>query len=131
MGYLTVVPSFGDNDPAPQSSAQVSSLVFSSDQVSLSTVSPLAPRSTNQRSGSEDSANQRSGSQVARTLFWCATETDADGHVCEWGKCAAGCKADPAGSYLPAAPRSADRNTQVTVGELVHLIQESTFLPPN
>merc|ERR1712012_228461 len=121
--YLTVVPSFGDNDPAPQSSAQVSSLVFSSDQVSLGTVSPLAPRSTNQRSGSEDSANQRSGSQVVRTLFWCATETDADGHVSEWGKCAAGCKADPAGSYLPAAPRSAAARPDITVGELVDLIQ--------
>merc|ERR1739848_561276 len=40
-----------------------------------------------------------------RTLFWCATAVDPSGYVMEWGKCAAGCKADPAGTYLPAAPR--------------------------
>ena len=115
--YLTVVPDFGDNSPAPQSSSQVqtqsSPLVFSSDNnvVDFGTVSPLAPR-----------VGPRS-TQVVRTLFWCATEVDSDGFVSEWGKCAAGCKADPAGSYLPAAPRSRSEGGEVTVGELVDLIQ--------
>ena len=42
---------------------------------------------------------------VFRSLFWCATDVDTSGYVKEWGKCNAGCKADPAGSYVPAAPR--------------------------
>ena len=47
----------------------------------------------------------------------------------QWGKCAAGCKADPAGSYLPAAPRSAVAGREVTVGQLVSLIQHYTGAP--
>ena len=106
--YLTLVPDFGDNAAAPSSadgSVSTNSITFSS---APGTVSPLAPRS----------------SSVVRTLFWCATETDAEGFVSEWGKCAAGCLADPAGSYLPAAPRSVTRSQRVTVGELQQLIGE-------
>ena len=44
---------------------------------------------------------------VFRSLFWCATEVDPSGYVMEWGKCAAGCKADPAGSFIPFSPRRA------------------------
>jgi len=44
---------------------------------------------------------------VFRSLFWCATEVDPSGYVMEWGKCNAGCKADPAGSYIPFSPRRA------------------------
>ena len=47
----------------------------------------------------------------------------------QWGKCAAGCKADPAGSYLPAAPRSAVAGREVTVGQLVNLIEHYTGAP--
>ena len=124
--YLTLVPDFGDNSPAPQSSSQVqtqsSPLVFSDNVVDFGTVSPLAPRA-GPRSTQVASAGPRSTTQVARSLFWCATEVDSDGFVSEWGKCAAGCKADPAGSYLPAAPRSRSEGEEVTVGELVDLIQ--------
>merc|ERR1712110_706027 len=42
---------------------------------------------------------------VFRSLFWCATEVDPSGYVMEWGQCNAGCKADPAGSYIPFSPR--------------------------
>jgi len=42
---------------------------------------------------------------VFRTVFWCATAADPSGYVMEWGQCAPGCKADPAGSYVPVAPR--------------------------
>ena len=102
--YITLVPDFGDNAPAPSDSS-----VSTNSIISFSgTVSPLAPRS----------------SSVVRTLFWCATETDAEGFVSEWGKCAAGCLADPAGSYLPAAPRSVTRARGVTVGELQQIIGE-------
>merc|ERR1719245_2475176 len=106
--YLTLVPDFGDNAPAPSSadsSVSTNSITFSS-----APGTPVAPRSS-------------SSSTVVRTLFWCATETDAEGFVSEWGKCAAGCLADPAGSYLPAAPRSVARQ-RVTVGELQQLIRE-------
>ena len=50
---------------------------------------------------------------VFRTLFWCATETDSSGYVMEWGKCAVGCKADPAGSYIPLAPRAGPRYSRI------------------
>merc|ERR1711862_366774 len=73
---------------------QASSQVVATNSISFGTVSPLAPRLGPRHS---------SGSAEVSTLFWCATETDVDGYVSEWGKCAAGCKADPAGSYLPAA----------------------------
>jgi len=105
--YLTVVPDFGDNQAAPTSAN------LNTNSVSFGTVSPLAPRSALR------------SSQEVRTLFWCATETDVDGYVSEWGKCAAGCKADPAGSYLPTAPRSG-RDPDLSVGHLVELIQQST-----
>merc|ERR1712064_104301 len=101
--YLTLVPDFGDNQAAPTSAN------LNTNSVSFGTVSPLAPRSALR------------SSQEVRTLFWCATETDADGYVSEWGKCAAGCKADPAGSYLPTAPRSG-RDPDLSVGHLVELI---------
>ena len=107
--YITLVPDFGDNAPAPSSA---DSSVSTNSMITFSapgTVSPLAPRSS-------------SSSSVVRTLFWCATETDAEGFVSEWGKCAAGCLADPAGSYLPAAPRSVTRDRGVTVGELQEII---------
>ena len=42
---------------------------------------------------------------VFRTVFWCATSVDTSSYVMEWGQCAPGCKADPAGSYVPVAPR--------------------------
>ena len=112
--YLVLVPDFGDNSPAPSSadsSVSANSITFSAP----GTVSPLAPRSS---------------SREASSLFWCATETDSEGFVSEWGKCAAGCLADPAGSYLPAAPRSRPRSGRVTVGELQQLIQQDRARPP-
>ena len=74
---------------------------------------------------------------VFRSLFWCATEVDPSGYVMEWGQCNAGCKADPAGSYIPFSPRRspASRGSQVnglrftharrgdTVGQLAALIR--------
>merc|ERR1711910_310027 len=74
---------------------------------------------------------------VFRSLFWCATEVDPSGYVMEWGQCNAGCKADPAGSYIPFSPRRspAFRVSQVngrrftharrgdTVGQLAALIR--------
>merc|ERR1712004_539828 len=74
---------------------------------------------------------------VFRSLFWCATEVDPSGYVMEWGQCNAGCKADPAGSYIPFSPRRspASRVSQVnglrftharrgdTVGQLAALIR--------
>merc|ERR1719402_588918 len=48
-----------------------------------------------------------SDEMVFRSLFWCATEVDPSGYVMEWGKCNAGCKADPAGSFIPFSPRRA------------------------
>merc|ERR1711884_256691 len=108
--YLTVVPDFGDNQAAPTSAN------LNTNSVSFGTVSPLAPRSALR------------SSQEVRTLFWCATETDVDGYVSEWGKCAAGCKADPAGTYLPTAPRRGNagftraRRGQ-SVGEFIKIIK--------
>merc|ERR1719414_2759081 len=64
--YLTVVPDFGDNQAAPLSSNQV----VSTNSISFGTVSPLAPRLGPRHSSS---------STEVSTLFWCATETDADG----------------------------------------------------
>merc|ERR1711936_16498 len=74
---------------------------------------------------------------VFRSLFWCATEVDPSGYVMEWGQCNAGCKADPAGSYIPFSPRRSptSRVSQVnglrftharrgdTVGQLAALIR--------
>ena len=101
--YLALVPDFGDNGPAPKD--KTSEKLTETESVSF-----LAPR--------------HSSSDTIRTLFWCATETDSDGYVSEWGQCAAGCRADPAGSYLPAAPRTAEiRGSSPTVGDLLDLIQ--------
>merc|ERR1711988_597932 len=101
--YLALVPDFGDNGPAPKD--KTSEKLTETESVSF-----LAPR--------------HSSSDTIRTLFWCATETDSDGYVSEWGQCAAGCRADPAGSYLPAAPRTAEiRGCSPTVGDLLDLIQ--------
>merc|ERR1711988_40778 len=69
---------------------------------------------------------------VFRTLFWCATDVDSSGYVKEWGKCDVGCKADPAGSYIPAAPKEGNNiNVQglqpltqgQTVGQLAAIIR--------
>ena len=105
--YITLVPDFGDNAPAPADSS-----VSTNSIITFSSGSPVAPRSSS------------SSDNVFRTLFWCATETDAEGFVSEWGKCAAGCLADPAGSYIPAAPRSVTRSQRVTVAELQRFIGE-------
>merc|ERR1739842_261507 len=77
-------------------------------------------------SGSVSLLAPRVSSEVS-TLFWCATQADSDGYVSQWGQCAAGCKADPAGSYLPAAPRTAALLASTpTVGDLLDLIEAST-----
>jgi len=59
---------------------------------------------------------------VFRSLFWCATEVDPSGYVMEWGKCNAGCKADPAGSYIPFSPRraSASQGSRVNGVKFTH-----------
>jgi len=68
------------------------------------------------------------GKQMS-TLFWCATEVDDTGYVTEWGQCHSRCQADPAGSFLPAAPREKTKNGVVrakrgqTVGRLVSIIR--------
>ena len=59
---------------------------------------------------------------VFRSLFWCATDVDASGYVKEWGQCNVGCKADPAGSYVPAAPR---RGTSTSKG-FIHSLRGQT-----
>lgn len=102
--YLVVVPDFGDNRPAPRRPAPRTAAATSS-SVSFG------------RAG-------RSSSSSDKTLFWCATAADSDSYVTEWGKCAAGCRADPAGSWLPAAPRTAGFLAQPhTVGELLQVIK--------
>ena len=80
---------------------------------------------------------------VFRTLFWCATDVDSTGYVKEWGKCDVGCKADPAGSYIPAAPRRGTTSTSKgfnhslrgqTVGQLAAIIRAANQRmrgPPN
>ena len=80
---------------------------------------------------------------VFRTLFWCATDVDSSGYVKEWGKCDVGCKADPAGSYIPAAPRRGTTSTSKgfnhslrgqTVGQLAAIIRAANQRmrgPPN
>ena len=80
---------------------------------------------------------------VFRTLFWCATDVDSSGYVKEWGKCDVGCKADPAGSYIPAAPRRGPTSTSKgfnhslrgqTVGQLAAIIRVANQRmrgPPN
>merc|ERR1712025_385005 len=68
---------------------------------------------------------------VFRSLFWCATDVDTSGYVKEWGKCNVGCKADPAGSYVPAAPRRGTSTSRgfnhslrgQTVGQLAAIIR--------
>ena len=69
---------------------------------------------------------------VFRSLFWCATEVDPSGYVMEWGKCNAGCKADPAGSFIPFSPRRASASQGLgftharrgdTVGQLAAFIR--------
>merc|ERR1712226_1671280 len=68
---------------------------------------------------------------VFRSLFWCATDADTSGYVKEWGKCNVGCKADPAGSYVPAAPRRGTSTSRgfshslrgQTVGQLSAIIR--------
>merc|ERR1711988_1948846 len=106
--YIALVPDFGNNGPAPKDESSQKLTESDSNSVSF-----LAPRHSFGSSSSD------------LTLFWCATMTDSEGHVSEWGKCAAGCKADPAGSYLPTAPRSG-RDPDLSVGHLVELIQQST-----
>jgi len=116
--YISLVPDFGDNGPAPKDESSGKLTAPSSNSISfLGSVSALAPRLTPRHHGSSE----------VRSLFWCATQTDSDGYVSEWGQCAAGCKADPAGSYLPAAPRTAALlASSPTVGDLLDLIQAST-----
>merc|ERR1711933_201612 len=113
--YISVVPDFGNNAPAPKDESSSNSISF------LASVSPLpvAPRRISSRHHS---------SGEVRSLFWCATSADSDGYVSEWGQCPAGCKADPAGSYLPAAPRTAAllASSATTVGDLLDLIQASS-----
>merc|ERR1712232_214490 len=83
--YISLVPDFGDNGPAPKDESSSNSISF------LASVSPLpvAPRRVSSR--------HHSSGEVS-SLFWCATSADSDGYVSEWGQCPAGCKADPAGS---------------------------------
>merc|ERR1712232_1497510 len=113
--YISVVPDFGNNAPAPKDESSSNSISF------LASVSPLpvAPRRISSR--------HHSSGEVS-SLFWCATSADSDGYVSEWGQCPAGCKADPAGSYLPAAPRTAAllATSAPTVGDLLDLIQASS-----
>jgi len=95
--YVNVVPSFGDNGPAPR------------DQEDF--FEEFDPRDSSSKISFGGSVSSRrkqltkKTTREIRSLFWCATEVDPSGYVMEWGKCAAGCKADPAGTYLPAAPR--------------------------
>merc|ERR1712232_1235559 len=116
--YISLVPDFGDNSPAPKDESSGKLTAPSSNSISfLGSVSALAPRLSPRHHGSSE----------VRSLFWCATQTDSEGYVSEWGQCAAGCKADPAGSYLPAAPRTAALlASSPTVGDLLDLIQAST-----
>merc|ERR1712038_1825208 len=116
--YISVVPDFGDNGPAPKDESSEKLTAPSSNSISfLGSVSALAPRLSSRHHGSGE----------VNTLFWCATQADSDGYISEWGQCAAGCKADPAGSYLPAAPRTAALlASSPTVGDLIQLIQAST-----
>merc|ERR1719278_1066143 len=110
--YISVVPDFGDNGAAPKDESSEKLTAPSSNSISFldSTVSALAPRVV---------APRHHGSSEVSTLFWCVTQADSDGYVSEWGQCAAGCKADPAGSYLPAAPRTAALLASApTVGDL-------------
>merc|ERR1712232_387707 len=113
--YISLVPDFGNNSPAPKDESSSNSISF------LASVSPLpvAPRRVSSR--------HHSSGEVS-SLFWCATSADSDGYVSEWGQCPAGCKADPAGSYLPAAPRTAAllAASAPTVGDLLDLIQASS-----
>merc|ERR1711902_57261 len=104
--------------PAPKDESSEKLTAPSSNSISfLGSVSALAPRFSSRHQGSGE----------VNTLFWCATQADSDGYVSEWGQCAAGCKADPAGSYLPAAPRTASLlASSPTVGDLIQLIQAST-----
>merc|ERR1739848_219783 len=83
--------------------------------------------------GLESGLRPRHGEEemVFRSLFWCATEVDPSGYVKEWGQCNVGCKADPAGSYVPAAPRRGTSTSKdfihslrgQTVGQLAAIIR--------
>ena len=116
--YIASVPSF-DDAPSDSSTTSASSSSSAEEEDFLENASEIfdfgaesfgfggefgaisfgpAPRGAVQpRHGAEE--------MVFRTVFWCATSADPSGYVMEWGQCAPGCKADPAGSYVPVAPR--------------------------
>jgi len=113
--YVNVVPNFGDNSPAPRDPPDffeefdVKVQVRENSNSKISFGGNISSRKVNTRHVQE-----------IRTLFWCATTVDPSGYVMEWGKCAAGCKADPAGTYLPAAPRRGNAGfTRATRGQSV------------
>jgi len=98
--YVAVVPSFEDNGPAPRDENEQDFFTEFDIKVREDAGSRIS------FGGSISSRNIKTRHvKEIRTLFWCATAVDPSGYVMEWGKCAAGCKADPAGTYLPAAPR--------------------------
>jgi len=98
--YVAVVPSFGDNGPAPRDEKEQDFFTEFDIKVREDAGSRIS------FGGSISSRNIKTRHvKEIRTFFWCATAVDPSGYVMEWGKCAAGCKADPAGTYLPAAPR--------------------------
>jgi len=104
-----VVPSFGNNSPAPrddndQDFFEEFDAREEEDEDVGSRISFGGNISSRKRKGNKKKVTKKNAREI-RTLFWCATEVDPSGYVMEWGKCAAGCKADPAGTFLPAAPR--------------------------
>jgi len=143
--YVSVVPNLvpapketeDDDEDFLQAVTEVFGSEFSSGSSDSGAISfSVAPRrQLRPRHGEEEI--------VFRTLFWCATDVDSSGYVKEWGKCDVGCKADPAGSYIPAAPRrgttSAYRGFNhslkgQTVGHLAAIIRAANHRmrgPPN
>eukprot|EP00092_Neocalanus_flemingeri_P061261 GFUD01073616.1.p2 GENE.GFUD01073616.1~~GFUD01073616.1.p2 ORF type:complete len:160 (+),score=33.44 GFUD01073616.1:664-1143(+) len=128
--YVNVVPNFGDNSPAPKDQEDFFEEFDLEedeglDDARVSFGGSFGPRS---RKVNKKQVKKRKAREV-RTLFWCATAVDPSGYVMEWGKCAAGCKADPAGTYLPAAPRRGNvgftraRRGQ-TVGDFIKIIRK-------
>jgi hypothetical protein len=125
--YVAVVPSFDDApsdvDPNEEDGGEFDFVeavnnVFGfaeeefDDKLDAISFGPAPRRSTPSRRPSPPRVAPRHGEvdldeMVFRSLFWCATEVDPSGYVMEWGKCNAGCKADPAGSFIPFSPRRA------------------------
>merc|ERR1711953_598055 len=114
--YVAVVPSFdtapSDVDPNEEEGGEFDFVEFGfaeeefDDKLDAISFGP-APRRPSAPQLAPRHGKVDVDEMVFRSLFWCATEVDPSGYVMEWGKCNAGCKADPAGSYIPFSPRRA------------------------